>query len=153
MKLQKMNKPQCLIYSAAMILDIEAERLMSEIGHDGLDIWWSRFDDNRKYRGHHIQEIIDCFLRRRKALVPIDIIPASAPDGHPDLVCTEIYRHPDARFWEYILNRKAILIGRNMAGNGHAVAWDGSKIFDPIGTIYAIKDFEISEAWVVFDLI
>lgn len=148
-----MNKPQCLVYSAAMVLDISADDLIAEIGHDGLAIWWPEMEGNKKYRGHHIQEIIDCFLRHHKALVPIEYIPAVAPEGRPDLMMLHVMKNLDERFWEAIINRKAILIGQNEVGNGHAVAWDGMKIFDPVGKIYNIKDFKIAEAWVCFDLI
>jgi len=148
MKLLKQNGDHCLVYSLAMVLDEEPEVLMGEIGHDGQEIWWP--DNKNPKRGVHIQECIDCCLRRGYGLVPIELFPCSAPVDAP-----QDYRYiydtieATSRFMNNIADERGIIIGINNQGNGHAVAWDGEMIHDPIGKIYPLEDFNIRECWMV----
>lgn len=148
MRLLKMNQPQCLLYSAAMLLDEEPDRLIHEIGHDGMEIRWPELKPPGCYRSHHIQEIMDCFIRRGYVLVPIEREPVQAPcDGVP--ICYA-YEHDVARdrFKGYFA-RPAIVIGK-FKGTPHAWAFDGKYTFyDPNGFTTNRNDYryEIVESW------
>jgi len=148
MKLLRMNKPQCLLFSAAMILDVSPFILIKEIGHDGLDVWWPDYQDSRKYRAHSIEEIIDCCLKRNKTLTPIAALPMQAPEGGEPM---PTYAFPTRRFEEIIKDRRAILIGTTSKGGGHAWAWDGVHAYDSRGTKSLEPDGNIRTAWVLFD--
>lgn len=149
MKLLTMDKPLCLLYSAAMVLDEEPEALISEIGHDGMEIWWPEFKDDRQYRAHNISEIIDCCFRRNKALMPIQGQPLQAPPGGEP---RPTYDFPIKRFLDYLFNRRAIMIGQTALGNGHAWAWDGTHHYDPRGEVSADFSGFIRTAWILTSL-
>lgn len=151
MRLYTMAKPQCLLYSAAMLLNTEPSILIQELGHDGMKVWWPQYDDHRKYRGHSMQEMIDIFLKRNKTLTPIQTFPMQAPDGQ----CIEAkptFEEYAARFYAHISGKPAILIGKTNRGNGHAWAWSGFKVYDPRGQMYNINDLAIREAWLMHSI-
>ena len=144
-----MDQPQCLLYSAAMVLTTSPRQLIKEIGHDGLDIWWSEFTDDRRFRAHSIDEIIDCCVKRGKGLMPISAMPAQAPvDGQP----RPTYAYPIKRFTSYTKGHKAILIGETQHGNGHAWAWDGFHAYDPRGFKTKEPSGSIQTAWILTHL-
>lgn len=136
MKLIKMNGPYCLVASAAMLLETTIEQLHKEIGHDGTEIWWPP----AHMRGVHIQEIQECFLRRGSCLYPFTPVPEIAPD-----LDTEPKPLPERHLAlnHHLAGRWAILIIE-----GHAMAWDGSFVYDPRGKI-SVLDFNVLEAWIV----
>lgn len=138
-----MDKPQCLLYAAAMVLDEDPKVLIKEIGHNGLDIWWPELKDSSRYRGFHIQEIIDLCLTRQKCLVPIDIFGRSAPSGHPQgwKLVPGIDKE---RFENHIDGAIGILIGET-----HSAAWNGYEVYDPNGVIYSIDSFQVQECWLL----
>ena len=122
MKLEKTTKPFCLPYSFAMVLGIEPKELLEEV-------------DRPMF---HIQDMIDCCLRRGYAVTEIQAVPQ---------MCGKIIEthleHWD-RIWHIIHERKCVLY------NGtHAVAWDGYRIHDPKGKIYEIKDFEVKGVYLI----
>jgi hypothetical protein len=146
MKLLKMNGPNCLIYSAAMVLDADVESLYKEIGHNGMAKVWD-LPTPLCYRNFHIQEIIDCFIRRGYGLMPIEVDPISISS----LEVKPVHAYEDgwARFMGLIRDHRAILIAKNR----HAIAWDGHMCYDPNGRTAKITDYRIEEAWVVVKLI
>ena len=149
MKMFKMPPgAHCIIHAAAMLLDEEPETLVKEIGHDGNKILWPMFHGNSSKQGYHIQEIIDCFIRRKHVLVPIELHPRSSPTGMP-IHAERIYddKQDAERFWNHIRSNNALLIGPK-----HAAAWNGSIVYDPNGQTYPLEDFIIIEAWISFRL-
>jgi hypothetical protein len=154
MKLIKQTYDACLLFSAAMVLDAEPADLLLEIGHDGREIMFPEVIGTIRQRSFHIQEIIDCCLKRGRSLTPIDIAPCTAPDGHPDLA-REIWDREDAkkRIRKLLTGTRAILIGRTShKGLGHACAWDGEKVYDPRGMICEIGETFIHQAWLVNEI-
>jgi len=150
MRMQTMHKPQCLLYSAAMLLNEPASFLVEELGHDGMEVWWPELDDHRKFRGHSMQEMIDIFLKRGFTLTPIQSFPMQSPGS-----CIEArptFEEYAERFYKHIAKKRAILIGRTQRGNGHAWAWDGYQVFDPRGSMPNIHDLAVSEAWVMHSI-
>ena len=99
-----------------------------------------------KLKGFHIQEIIDCCLRRDKGLMPIELLPRSGPQG--DDRWKLIYNDPESRFLAAIKGREGLLIGQ-WEGKNHAFGWDGYKVFDPNGIIRSVEDIQIKEIWLI----
>ena len=122
-----------------MILDTSPEILHEEIGMHGIEIWW--MPDH--LRGIHIQEIQDCCMRRRHCIYPIEKNPHLCPEGdfEPKSIWTGNLK---GKLLNAIACKRAILITPN-----HAVAWDGSDVYDPKGFIKSFDDYEIQEAWVL----
>jgi len=150
MRLYQMEpgKPQCLLYSAAILLDVPPRRLIEEIGHDGMEIRWPELKAPGCYRSHHIQEIIDCFIRRGYVLVPIEREPVQAPCSGVPICYT--YEHVKARDrFEGYFTKPAIVIGK-LTSTPHAWVYDGRESFyDPNGFITNKDDhrYEILESW------
>lgn len=145
MQLLKMDKPQCLLYAAAMVLDVDPETLIKEIGHDGLEVWWPEMEGNDKLRGFHIQEIVDCAIRRGYVMQHIDAIPCLYPN--PLASKKKIAMNYEERLEKLLKGRRAILIGYK-----HAVAWSGETIGDPNGVYVDIDSFDFHAAWILYDL-
>jgi len=156
MKLITQLGPHCLLYSAAMVLNTPVEVLRKEIGYTGNEIWWPNAKKPvHRLRTFHMQEIIDCALRRNIALTPIEVLPRMSPEGMEDnwkLMADEIRLR--SRIQEYLKNRIGILIGTKPSGP-HAVAWAENHIYDPSpiqGGIYELGksmiEFRICEFWI-----
>ncbi len=147
MKLQTQNQnmPNCLVYAAAMVLEVKAEDILKYIGHHGQETWWPDAHGNAKYRGVHIQEIIDFALEESKCFCPIELYPRSAPIGF-EKSARVIWSEDECRtrFITWMQFYSAILILP-----AHAVAWDvdSHKVFDPNGLIREIEGLQIIEAW------
>lgn len=149
MKFLRQKGDHCLACSAAMILDTTQENILAEIGHDGSEVWWPNLVGPCRTRGIHIREIINCVLSRGQGIVPLDMYPSTAPNSttepHP------LWHSQEAvgRFHNQIKGYRAILVGVNSRGAGHACAWDGSKVYDPARGIYAIQEFNCRQAWIL----
>lgn len=145
----------CLLYSAAMVLDTDPGILIKEIGHDGKRLEWSNLGYPLGQINFHIQEIMDSFIKRGFALVPIELLPVTQPEVPYPIDHCEIWNNFDAedRFIKHITGRQGILVGRGSNGLGHAVAWNGEHVYDPNGSIYDVDDFEIREAWIQVKMI
>jgi len=149
MKLLKQPDDSCLLYSTAMILDIEPQHLIRCIGHDGQQVWWpENKHTSYKKRSFHIQEIIEVCLSFGHGLCPIEIDPCSAPGNDPGNY-KRICEDGEERFKRLINGKRGILIGKTKSGMGHACAWDGEKVYDPNGYIYPLDDFESHECWIL----
>lgn len=135
-----MSKPQCLLYSAAMALDLDVEDITTILGHDALPP-----------NGVHIQEIQTIACRLGKHFYPVEVIPASLVGNPPTIhplyeICGTEY---SVRFMAMIHGTKGIMIGQNKKGNEHAVAYQDGVIFDPVGRKYPIGCFNVKEAWIL----
>jgi len=154
MKLLRMDGPHCLLYAAAMVLDVSPHTIIQEVGHDGMEKTWPECPPPLCYRSFHIQEIIDCFVARSFGLMPIEYNPHSAPT---DTVrpCGAYENYSD-RFYHHIEEKEAILIGAHRKHSiGHAWAWDGltETCYDPNGYLTKLDDYIINEAWVKVKMI
>lgn len=150
MKLIKQTRNSCLLVSAAMLLDTTPEQLIKETGHDGQEHLYGALPMPHCLRGHHMQEIIDCCMRRGLGLTPIEFYPRGCPENRPDsyhLIYTEL--KAQQRFLAAVKGRKGLLVGQVENGAGHAFAWDGRKVYDPNGILREIDDVYIKEAWIL----
>ncbi len=153
MKLLKQSRSgDCLLYSVAMLLEIMPGQLVEELTHNGQDVWWPELTHPYCIRGIHIQEIIDCFWRRGMVMMPIEAIPKICPRGLDGCEAKTIYTQADGyeRLKDYMLGRRALITGESKNRVPHACAWNGFQVYDPNGYIYALEDFRIWEAWIIF---
>lgn len=133
MQLIKMSGPECMLYSAAMLLDETPEQLAYEIG---------------KSLGVHIQEVAHCAFMRGIMLGCYQAIPVASIGDDNIVLNTICGLQPEKRMQLYLRGRSGILCGINRLGRPHAVAFEGPLVYDPIGCNYPVDDFIYSEAWV-----
>ena len=146
MQLLKMDKPQCILYAAAMVLYVEPKTLIHEIGHDGMRMLWPELQSPACFQSFHIQEIIDCFIRRGFGLTPIEQHPANAPN-HDVMPNYPFQLESCKRFKDIINGQTGIMIGKSY-GRPHAWAWDGEQCYDPNSYIKTLNDYAIEECWI-----
>jgi len=102
--------PRCLVWSAAMVLDVEAGEILAFLGHDCV-------------LGVHMQEIQSFAMSKGFLLAPFEPQPMLGETG-------QAVRPPNWR-QESWLSFEGIMLGQTSKGNLHAVAWDGTNILDP----------------------
>lgn len=152
MRLLKQKGNRCVLYAVAMLLEEDPVTLIKEIGHDGTDVRFPSLEPPRCYRGIHIQEVIDCCIRRGYGLTPIEPLPRSCPQGtshHWEL----IYDAPESRFAAAVEGRKGLILGKAENGGNHAFAWDGKMVYDPNGAKKQLTDIFIKEVWLLTRLL
>ena len=139
MKLLKQpNRWSCLPTAFAMLLDITVEEVVVALGHDGSELIYPGHSEPYCRRSFHIQEMIDVCLLRNIGIVQIERAPVSEALG-----ATYNVPVPKARMEFYLSKFPGVLIGvGSISGKPHAVAWNGSKIFDPNGTTYPLSNFK-----------
>lgn len=145
-----MKGPLCLLTSAAMLLNVPPATLADEIGYTGLEVIWPGQEGHSKFRGHHVQEIQQCCLRRGYALAMIEADPYGTPDLKIEPV--QIFKNPEEVFKSTIDKKEGILLGESKQGF-HACAWDGSQMLDPNGFINNGDNFYVKEALLLTKLL
>lgn len=137
------NGWSCLLASMAMVLDKSIEELIEAVGHNGSNIVFWNLPEPGKRRGFHIQEFIPMILKSGFAMTPIEVLPYSTPDGvHEFPIDLPNY---EERLWNLMNGHRGILTGLRTRWR-HAVAWNGKRIYDPLGSIYGhhnIQNFKI----------
>lgn len=144
------NQASCLPTAFAMVLEIPVEQVFQELGHDGMAIWWPGENGSMKYRGFHIQEMIDLCHAHGYVVTPIEPQPVASP--RPDLEPRpyELQTKSLVRIHAYLDNTKGVLVGEGKSQQskmGHAAAWFDGMVHDPNGTTYGIEHFGIREFW------
>jgi hypothetical protein len=120
-----------------MVLDRTVDELVQIIGHDGSEI--VRPPHGR--RGHYWDEILDVLFQLNYFGMEFEINWESW-DGEW-LVNLEPKEGSIDRVKRIMSGRKGIVQGHSLKSQqGHTVAWDGFKIYDPSGFIY---DFDYRE--------
>ncbi len=141
MKLQiSPNNWSCMPTSVAMALDTDVDTVIRLCGHKGDALPWPPpFDKLRE--GFHIHEIIDVvWLYFSKTMTPFIREPTVTPhDECPERGAVFVECDSEIRFIKRLWSRQGIMTG--VVGElGHAVAWDGHRIYDPRGYIYTYTD-------------
>lgn len=112
MKMRKQKGPRCLVYSAAMLFDVEPEDILNFTGHDALS-------------GVHIQEIQAFAHSIGYALVPYEPRPVLEGVEVQSKAVEYLREEP------FLDTHQGLLFGETASGRNHVVAWDGKMIFDP----------------------
>ena len=137
----KLITGNCLLASAAMVMDVHPDVLTELIGHDGKEIIFPKLPMPISIRGFHIQEVIDCAFEYGYSVTEIQALPSLTPDHkHEYLIKFNISN--DERFLRHITYHKGIITGETKKC-GHAVAWDGEMVFDPRGCICKFDSFDM----------
>ena len=136
MKLIKQpNNWSCTATAVAMLLDCEIKDIFNWVGHDGSAIIFPDLPDPSCRKGIHIQEIIDIV-----PLVPIEYEPWQTPNGEDEFLVFTDYKD---RFYNHLFGNPGLLVGV-AKDHWHTVAWNGSLVYDPNGTIYLYCDCKIN---------
>ncbi len=140
------NNLDCILASAAMVMDINLSELKKRIGHDGKEIIFPNAPEPYCRRGYHIQEIIDQAFLDGWSVMDIQVHPGLDPFIGDDPAFPLPF--PPKRIHNYLFNLPGIIAGVRDNRN-HAVAWDGNMIYDPSGLIYPLTgfDYNIIEFW------
>ena len=141
------NRWSCLATSFAMVLDINVTDLYEEIGHDGSKIIWpgAKFPYDR--RGFHIQELIECCLRRGRFVTPIEPRPLLASPETGQQYEVKI-GDAESRMSYHMQGQEGVLQGV-INGGRHAVAWDGERILDPSGKHTTFDNFAVQMFYLI----
>lgn len=144
MNLLKQDKPQCLLYAFAMVVDRTPEDLIHIIGHDGLEVLWPEASGDSKYRGFHHQEIVDSLVIMGWNVMMVEALPNLGYKGKMKIIYTE--SELQGRMNTYLQAFDGVL-----TSDTHAVAWDHSeqKCYDPNGYTYGIDNFSVREFFIV----
>ncbi len=142
MQLQRqLNDWSCVLAAVAMVFNADQRKLIKEIGHDGSEIVLPTLPEPARRRGFHLQELIDCVVRRKYSVTPIEVLPYSTPDGKADFPINFQVSYEE-RLLRHMHNTRGIITGLGKKWR-HAVAWDGKQIYDPHGLIYPSHDIKI----------
>ena len=141
MKLLKQQKPTCLLYSAAMALDVDPAAISAYLGRDGSEL------RSCGPVGVHMQEIMDYALSIGSLFYLV--LPAPV-QKYNDGTTRQVFPQQGKRFASHIEGKQGILIGRYRDGEDHAVAFKSLQIYDPNGAKYGMPSgkFMIEEAWI-----
>jgi len=141
------GKCQCMVYSAAMILDKTPRQIESVLGVTGMEVWWIQFNDLRRFRGLHEQEIIDIGLHFGYAVSLIQIDPLLSPDSTlSEDLAKPAYSSGRERLRRLMASSKGMVIAQmdNKRFEAyHAYAWDSGELLDPRGMAANIEDINI----------
>ncbi len=125
----------CLAIASAMALGLTYEELISRIGHDGQAIIFPDLSDPGKRQGFHIQEIIDVAINMGFAVIPIEALPYSTPDGQK----TYAVNFKVKRFQDHLKNARGIITGMKKHWR-HAVYWNGNYAFESPNTYHSYEN-------------
>ena len=143
--LVKKHISQCMLYSFAMVLDVEPDYIIELLGHDGTEIFWPELREPKCYKGFHITEMAYTCYRFYHTCYEF---PSALSLGHSD--DTEKYIHPIFSINGIISSNNGVFITPN-----HALAWDAAnqKILDPNGTERKLSDINWDFFYLVQPLI
>lgn len=133
------NRWSCSVTSAAMVLDIPVTELISQLGHDGGEIYYPHNTPPCCYRGFDISEIVDVVMRRGWAVTPIIAWPTSTPNGTDVHDVYPEFSLKDRMDW-YLQRFDGIAYGERetkLEKRTHVIAWskDERRWHDPSGPI------------------
>lgn len=136
----------CSAAALAMVIGKDYDFIIEEIGHDGSEIINRDLMPPGCYKGFHMQELIEVAFGSGYAMTPIEVLPVQTATGDDEYdVEFAHYRNPGRRLRYHLSQGKGILVGK-LNKYWHAVAWDGTEIFDPRGQIYSFDDCKINVA-------
>jgi len=130
-----------------MILDIEPEKVVQELGHDGTLKIYPELPEPECFKGVHMQEITDVCVRMGARPVHIMAYPAGKNSFDADVWAVFPDDVAQGRFSMYASMYSGIMLGVTASGAYHAVAWDTESAYDPKGFITPWPIFSITEGY------
>ena len=118
MRMQVQKGDQCMLYALAMVMSIPASELMLQIPEG---------------RSLHPQELMDAMLPDGYSLVTVEADPYCTDPVA--LTQARVYADPFNRITRYARGARGILLLQKDNTAYHAVAWDGTCVYDPHGKI------------------
>ena len=94
------NRWSCLLTAMSMVLDVDEELLISELGHDGSAIIFENLPEPYCRRSFHIQEFVYLCYYRNIALIGIEPCPVGGVDPSKNLKKIEL----KLVFWKVSIN-------------------------------------------------
>jgi hypothetical protein len=143
--------------SFQMVLGMTFADIVLELGHAGDDFPYA---DGTTRRGFHVQECIDLAFKRGYAVTEIQAYYGfrPSPTSNEQIPAQELSKCVE-RFVGYAKDCPLGVITGELKRHdgsriGHAVAWDGNKIYDPRGKVYTLhkaeeNDFFVCSLWMV----
>ena len=121
--------------------------LIRKLGHDGSQVIRPELSVPGCYLGFHIQELITAAWEYGYAVTPFE----AKPRSHVNEGTVAEINFPGGnveRMLKILESGYGVLTGQALpSGNHHAVAWDGYRVFDPIGQVKTLNDFAIVTYW------
>lgn len=146
------NSWSCLLTAFSIALQVPIENLINMIGHDGSEVTHAGLPEPLNRRGFHPQELIKVCLEQNLSATYIEMIPLSVPK-----YSSNVYYQPrifDTGNWNWfrknLFSTNGVIECRTAVGSGHAMAYEGQKIYadiyDPSGgkefQLYTLEDAE-----------
>lgn len=120
------NRYSCVLDAFAYISEVPAPDLISEIGHEGLEL-------DGTPRGFHTQELIECLTQRGFSVTEIQLAPVADNRAAGRIYPIEFKGGNEARFARHLNGTRGVLLGTNHRGTPHAIAWDLTEGLDCTG--------------------
>jgi hypothetical protein len=124
----------CLPTAFAMCLDIVPQDVVDKIGHDGQEVINPDKDEPECFRGFHTQELIDACVMLGHWVTQIQCCP-----GHDTGPIWQVDKVQSRTEMYLMLPHRMVITGYGKSNVGHAVAYQGGKIYDPVGKVYGIE--------------
>lgn len=155
MKLQiKPERWQCAVTSFAMALDVDVLELMQFIGHNGGQLMNADLAIPFCYRGHHLQELIECCLLKGYAVTPIEIMPAIKTGGNEYLIDFGGGKAGNLQRFVYQVRTSVGVIEGKSGSSPHMLAYDHGTVYDPDGGTWEfspqnclLRGFTVLQLW------
>lgn len=122
-----------------MVMGIPFSRMIETIGHDGSEILYPQFDSPKCRRGFHPQECNAAAYRLGYNFGFYDATAYTVPEEG-------LYHTTNlAPTLEMLIHEYTGVLGvTTKKGYGHAVAWDGKDVYDPVLAVrFPISRYEI----------
>lgn len=128
MELQKQHgMPACMLFSAAMVLDIPANEVIEDMVARDYEI--------NLETSPHIQELVDYFFDKGYLLTEIEYNPQQQLPLSGTILDTFDARKRETRFSRYLDGHIGLYLVRLPGGTHHMCAWDGTQVYDPKGYV------------------
>ena len=149
MKFQRQpNRWSCSVASAAMVMDVTAQDLISLIGHNGGEVVFPDLPEPTCRAGFAMQEIIEAALKMGWSMTPIEAMPTCTPNGKD---IRDVFPRTEERIVSHFKRYSGLVEGERIDGKyWHNVAWDheAQLWYDPSGPVTKKPTIKIATFWV-----
>lgn len=144
------NRWSCTAAAFAMVLDIDFDRFIGLIGHDGSEIIRPQLPEPLCRKGFHIIECIYACYDVGYSVTPFDAIPCGIVNNH----VLDLWDKNEGlmRLFKVIMHEQGVITGYTSENRPHAVAWDSTHIYNPASDYVSLLDlnnYKIETFWCV----